>query len=216
MVVSTAPTGGLSLAEVAYRALRDQLVMLTIRPGAPIKEDQLAASLGTGRTPIREALKRLETERLVVAYPRRGTFATEVNITDLTHISEVRLRLEPLAAQLAATRATPADRERLGELAAEVDRLTDGSPASMTLDVSVHRAIYAATHNPFLEDTLIGYGNLATRIWCLFTDRLPDLTDHLSEHSPLLGAIAGRRPQRAAELATEHVTHFDRAIRAVL
>jgi DNA-binding GntR family transcriptional regulator len=215
-MVTMPTTGGLSLAEVAYRAIRDQIVMLTIRPGAPIKEDLLAAGLGTGRTPIREALKRLETDRLVVTYPRRGTFATEVHITDLTHVSEVRRELEPLAAQLAATRATGGDRERLGELAAEVARLTDGSPASMALDVSVHRAIYTATHNPFLEDTLIGYDNLATRIWCLFTDRLPDLTDHVAEHSALLEAIVARQPERAAELAAGHVTHFDQAIRRVL
>ena len=67
--------------------------MLDIRPGSPINEDQLSASLGMGRTPIREALKRLAHERLVVAYPRRGTFATDVNITDLAHISEVRQHL---------------------------------------------------------------------------------------------------------------------------
>lgn len=86
----------LSLAERAYRALRDRLVMLEIRPGAPVHEEQLAQSLGVGRTPVREALKRLQHERLITTYPRRGTFATEVNITDLAHISEVRLELEPL------------------------------------------------------------------------------------------------------------------------
>src|SRR5688572_5909610 len=83
----------LSLAERAYRDIRDRLVMLDIRPGAPINDDLLARSLGAGRTPVLEALKRLEYERLVVAFPRRGTFATEVNITDLAHISEVRQQL---------------------------------------------------------------------------------------------------------------------------
>ena len=79
-----------SLAEQAYRFIRDRLVMLDIRPGSPINEEELGTALGMGRTPIREALKRLESERLVVAYPRRGTFATDVNISDLAHISEVR------------------------------------------------------------------------------------------------------------------------------
>ena len=109
--VATEPGGEeLSLAERAYRAIRDRLVMLDIRPGAPINEDQLAQSLGVGRTPVREALKRLQYERLITTYPRRGTFATDVNITDLAHISEVRQELEPLAAAQAARRATAADR----------------------------------------------------------------------------------------------------------
>src|SRR5688500_18203301 len=82
-----------SLAERAYRTIRDRLVMLEIRPGAPINEDRLAQSLGVGRTPVREALKRLQYERLITTYSRRGTFATEVNITDLAHISEVRQEL---------------------------------------------------------------------------------------------------------------------------
>src|SRR5690242_16705671 len=79
-----------SFAERAYEIIRDRLVMLEIRPGAPINDDQLGRELGLGRTPVREALKRLERERLVVAYPRRGTFATDVKIADLGHISEVR------------------------------------------------------------------------------------------------------------------------------
>src|SRR3954447_3432426 len=93
-----------SLAERAYLAIRDQLIMLDIRPGDPIDDDELAKALGVGRTPVREALKRLEGDRLVVSYPRRGTFATGMDISDLAHISEIRVQLEPLAARRAAER----------------------------------------------------------------------------------------------------------------
>ncbi|MGW5615089.1 GntR family transcriptional regulator [Streptomyces sp. NPDC003877] len=207
-----------SLAERAYRAVRDRLVMLEIRPGAPIHEEQLAQSLGVGRTPVREALKRLQYERLITTYPRRGTFATEVNITDLAHICEVRLELEPLAAARAARRATAADREVLTGLRA---RLSDPAPGRrdaelMQLDLEVHRAIYAAAHNPYLEDTLVRHGNLATRIWCLFLDRLPDMAGHVGEHGPLIEAVVAGEPERAARLAREHVEGFERAIRAVV
>ncbi|MCZ9345802.1 GntR family transcriptional regulator, partial [Streptomyces sp. TRM76130] len=78
------------MADQAYRALADRLVTLRIRPGEPVNDERTAAELGVGRTPVREALKRLEHERLIVSYPRRGTFATEVQIADLGHISEVR------------------------------------------------------------------------------------------------------------------------------
>jgi DNA-binding GntR family transcriptional regulator len=207
-----------SLAERAYELIRDRLIMLEIRPGTPINDDQLARELGLGRTPVREALKHLERERLVVAYPRRGTFATEVNITDLGHITEVRHQLEPVAAAAAARRATAADRAALRSLAAE---LTSAGRASvsidlMRLDMRVHRAIYAATHNPYLEDTLVRYDNLATRIWCLFLHRLPDLAGHIGEHSDLLRAIVDSDAERAATLSAQHVAHFERAIRAAI
>lgn len=207
-----------SLALVAYRAIRDQLVMLELPPGAPIDDDQLAADLDMGRTPVREALKRLETERLVVTYPRRGTFASEVNVTDLAHIFEVRQHLEPAAAESAASSTTAADREVLEGLLEELDadHARDGGPELMGLDMRIHRAIYAATHNPYFEDTLIMYDNLATRIWCMFLDRLPDLAGHVGDHSPLLLAIAAGDAEKAADLSRSHVVRFEDAIRAVI
>ncbi|MFE5890015.1 GntR family transcriptional regulator [Streptomyces sp. NPDC002285] len=218
--VATAPRGEeVSLAERAYRAIRDRLVMLEIRPGAPINEDQLAQSLGVGRTPVREALKRLQYERLITTYPRRGTFATDVNITDLAHISEVRLELEPLAAAQAARRATAADRAVLTALRVELEsegpRQRDASEL-MHLDLQVHRAIYAATHNPYLEDTLVRHDNLATRIWCLFVDRLSDMAGHVEEHGPLVEAIVAGDPDKAAQLARSHVEGFEQAIREAI
>ncbi|MFF9779473.1 GntR family transcriptional regulator [Streptomyces sp. NPDC013978] len=219
-VATEQPAGEeLSLAERAYRAIRDRLVMLEIRPGAPINEDQLAQSLGVGRTPVREALKRLQYERLIVTYPRRGTFATDVNITDLAHISEVRQELEPLAAAQAARRATAADRATLEVVRRELESARSGGRTAaelMSLDLQVHRSVYAATHNPYLEDTLLRYDNLATRIWCLFVDRLPGMAGHVGEHGPLLQAIAAGDADKAAELAHGHVTGFERAIREAI
>ncbi|MEV0290504.1 GntR family transcriptional regulator [Kribbella sp. NPDC050820] len=208
-----------SLSDRAYHEIRDRLVMLDIRPGSPINEDQLGAVLGIGRTPVREALKRLAYERLVVAYPRRGTFATDVNITDLAHISEVRQHLEPIAAAGAARRATAPERASLRELA---DTLQSDATSRMEardlmrLDLQAHRALYAATHNPYLEDTLVRYDNLANRIWCLFIQRLPGMAGHISEHGPLLEAVVAGDADGAAELARNHVVHFEQEVRALL
>ncbi|MEU2776002.1 GntR family transcriptional regulator [Streptomyces sp. NPDC007162] len=205
-----------TLADQAYRAISDRLVTLQIRPGEPINDERIAAELGFGRTPVREALKRLEHERLIVAYPRRGTFATEVHIADLGYISEVRRRLEPLAADLAARRAGEADRAALERLLA---RLADASGAGadlIRLDMTLHRAIYAATRNPYLEDTLVRYDNLATRIWCLFLDRLPGLAGHVQEHGPLLRAVIDGDAEKAAALAEGHVEGFEKAIRSLI
>lgn len=209
-----------SLAERAYLAVRDQLIMLDIHPGEPIDDDQLARSLGVGRTPVREALKRLEVDRLVVSYPRRGTFATGMDIADLAHVSEIRVQLEPLAARRAAERAARSTRAELGDLASRVEAVdivsTDRTEV-MRWDLAVHRAIYRAASNPHLEDVLIRYDNLATRIHCMFLDRL-STTDMrvVAEHVALLRAIAAGEADRADELAREHVLGFERAIRAVI
>jgi DNA-binding GntR family transcriptional regulator len=219
LLESDDPRSAESLSERAYREIRDRLVMLDIRPGSPINEDQLGASLGIGRTPVREALKRLAHERLVVAYPRRGTFATDVQITDLAHISEVRQYLEPVAAADAARRATPQERASLADLASRLEGLAAAQLDArdlMRMDLQAHRALYAATHNPYLEDTLVRYDNLANRIWCLLIHRLPGMAGHVGEHAPLLHAVVAGDADRAAELARKHVTHFEQEVRALL
>lgn len=208
-----------SLAERAYAAIRDQLIMLRIPPLAAIDDVALAESLGVGRTPVREALKRLEVDRLVVAYPRRGTFATGVDITDLAYISEIRVALEPVAARRAAEQATAAGRAEIGELADAIER---GDVRSMEFDelmgwdLRVHRAIYRAAGNPHLEDTLIRYHNLATRIFCLFINRMSDFDRHIGVHTGLLRAIAAGDGDRAQRRALAHVVGFEKAIRALI
>ena len=221
-VMTAAPdvdTAGTSLAERAYVAIRDQLIMLDIRPSEPIDDDALARSLGVGRTPVREALKRLEGDRLVVSFPRRGTFATGMDITDLAHISEIRVQLEPLAARRAAERAPREVRAELEETASTIAGLEVDAVSRTELmrwDLAVHRAIYRAAGNPHLEDVLVRYDNLATRIFCLFLDRLPTVDEHVEEHVELLRSIAAGDPDRAEELAREHVIGFEQAIRAVI
>jgi DNA-binding GntR family transcriptional regulator len=219
MPSTDAEQGYVSLAEQAYRALRDRLILLEIPPGAPINEGQLAAELGIGRTPVREGLKKLELEHLVVSYPRRGTFATQVDITDLADISEVRQVLEPLAARRAARLARPQVRAELEAAArqiASMEREPADTRSLMELDLSVHRLIYRAAENPHMTETLVRLDNLATRIWCLVLDRLPSAFEHVREHAALLEAIVDRDADRAAELASDHVRHFEQAIRTVL
>ena len=212
-------SSGLSMADRAYVAIRDRLIMLDIRPNDPIDDGALAKELGIGRTPVREALKRLEVDRLVVAYARRGTFATGVDIADLAGISEIRAQLEPLAARRAAERASTTTRAELADLASKIQTLdvaTLDRTELMRWDLTVHWAIYRAAGNPHLEDALIRYDNLATRIFCLFLDRLPTVDEHVGEHVDLLRTIAAGQAGQAEELAREHVLGFERTIRAAI
>ncbi|TLM83425.1 GntR family transcriptional regulator [Pseudarthrobacter sp. NamE2] len=210
--------GEISLAEQAYRHLRDKLIMLDIRPGEAINDGRLAAEMGIGRTPVREALKRLESDHLVISYPRRGTFATIVDITELADVSELRETLEPLAARRAAKAASPAVREELRDTAAAIATMdaTDDPYALMRYDMKVHRLIYRAAGNAHLEDVLIRYDNLATRIWCMVLEKVPSVAGHISEHIELLQAIADGDSERAGKLAFDHVSSFEEAIRSVL
>jgi DNA-binding GntR family transcriptional regulator len=81
--------------------------------------------------------------------------------------------------------------------------------------MGVHSLIYRASANPHLDDVLVRYDNLATRIWCLVIDKLPDLAEHIRGDAPLLEAIADGDGDAAAQLALDHVTGFEQAIRRV-
>src|SRR3954462_5489889 len=143
------------LADRAYAALRDRIVQLRIAPGAPINEDALGRELAMGRTPGRGAIKRLALENLVTVFPRRGTFASEINITDLAHISDVRQQLEGHAAFRAAERLTSAGRAEPDGLLLPLDAREGGPRAAlMGLDAEIHRFVHRCTANPYLEETL--------------------------------------------------------------
>jgi DNA-binding GntR family transcriptional regulator len=206
------------LADRAYAELRDRLVTLRIQPGSPIDEDLLGEELGMGRTPVREAIKRLALENLVTVFPRRGTFASEINITDLAHIADVRAQLEGHAAYRAAERISDAQRAELESLLDELGRSEgiDDLEALMDLDTRVHRFIYRCAGNPYMEETLARYYNLSLRIWYLVLDRLPHLFTRVHEHDDVLRAIAAGDAERARDILAEHVATFEREIRAVL
>ncbi|MGI9184837.1 MAG: GntR family transcriptional regulator [Solirubrobacteraceae bacterium] len=206
------------LADRAYAELRDRIVTLRIAPGEPIDEDALGAELGIGRTPVREAIKRLALENLVTVFPRRGTFASEINITDLADISDVRVQLEGHAAYRAAQRLNQEQRLELERLLTALDHSqgSDDIVALMALDAAVHRFIHRCAGNPYLEETLGRYLNLSLRIWHLVLDRLPHLFARVHEHDDLLHAIASGDPGRARAVVAEHIETFEREIRAVL
>jgi DNA-binding GntR family transcriptional regulator len=202
-----------SLADKAYHEIRGLIVSLELAPGAVIDERELIGRLEIGRTPVREALRRLAHERLVEVYPRRGMFVTGVDVRELARLSEVREVLEPEAARLAAERATDADRDALAALLAELDA---GGSELMGLDERIHRAVYRAAHNDLLEATLEQYYVLALRIWTLALDRDHELEEAVEAHRALLEAIQAGDGDRAADTMRAHVQDFEQAMHRVL
>ena len=220
-MTTTLGTSPASLAEQAYLALRDRLIMLEIAPGEPLQEGRIAEELGVGRTPVREAIKHLELDHLVVTYPRRGTFATTVDITALAAITQGRAALEPVAVRAAAANQDPSARAALEESLRSLDALEAEPEAAdprhaLQVDVGVHRAIYHACGNVYLAETLLRLDNLSTRIWCVAMHRLPGLTSHVTELREMLDAMLAGDDDRAAELVAQHVAEFESSIRTVL
>jgi DNA-binding GntR family transcriptional regulator len=202
-----------SLADKAYHEIRGLIVSLELAPGAVIDERELIERLAIGRTPVREALRRLAHERLVEVYPRRGMFVSGIDVRQLARLSEVRELLEPEAARLAAERATDSDRAEMAGLLAELDA---GDSALMDLDERIHRAVYRAAHNDLLEATLGQYYVLALRIWTLALDRAHELEEAVEAHRALLEAIQAGDGERAADTMRAHVQNFEQAMHRVL
>ena len=205
-----------SLAERAYGELRHEIITLARAPGDPLREDELMADLGLGRTPIREAVKRLASQRLVVVNPRSGTRVSPVDTAEALEIAEVRIELEGFAALLAAERATPLERRELERLRGLIEA-TDEAHELMRLDYRVHHAIYRASRNAHLQETADLYLHLALRVWFVVLELAPELlADVTSEHGALITAIVSGNQETAGELARSHVGRIRLAIAAAL
>jgi DNA-binding GntR family transcriptional regulator len=207
-----------SLSQQAYYLLRDRIVTLQLAPGTLVNERELADEFGLGRTPVREALRRLADEDLVGVFPRRGIYVGSIDVGDLGAISEVRVELEGFVSRLAAARATERDREAITLLVGELDAL-DGDRDQrqlIHLDQRIHRLVYRAARNPFLESSLERYYVLALRLWFLALERVDRLEDAVHENRELLEAILQGDTVRAERIARRHVSSFEQQIRALL
>jgi DNA-binding GntR family transcriptional regulator len=204
------------ISERAYVQLRDRIVTLRLAPGTVLREDELMSELGIGRTPLREAIKRLALENLVAVQPRSGTYVTGVDASDIVHISEVRAELEAQAAELAARRMDETIRERAQALLAEVRELerTADADALMKLDEAIHRVAWEGSQNTYLIETLERYFALSLRVWYVVLDRVPGLGAAVFDHAKLLEAMLAGDAPRARDLMREHVVEFEREIMA--
>jgi DNA-binding GntR family transcriptional regulator len=204
------------VADRAYDELRDRIVTLRLAPGTVLREDELMQEMGIGRTPLREAVKRLALENLVAVQPRRGTFVTAVEAADIVNITEVRADLESYAAELAAMRMNDGAREQAEELLQEIDEVTRPHEQEwlMRFDERIHRFTWEATGNPYLVETLERYFTHSLRIWYLVLDRVPGLGHSVHDQMHLLNALLERDGERARTIMREHVLEFQREILA--
>lgn len=205
--LSLKPAYSQPLWEAVYRTLREAIVLGDLPPGERLAEQKLAEALGTSRTPVREALRRLALEGFVVLVPRRGAYVASVSLKDMHDIFELRMALEGLAASLAARRITKEEIAVLDSSVLAFKAAAEASDANQAIGVDsyFHTTIYTASRNRRLIQIL---GNLSDQIQGLRMRSLsaPDrLKDSLNEHRRLVAAIASGDSVAARNAAEEHI-----------
>jgi DNA-binding GntR family transcriptional regulator len=195
-----------SLGDQVYRRLRELILGQHYVPGSRLKVEQLCRELGVSRTPVWDAMRRLETEGLIHTVPRQGVFVLNHDPEHIRQLIAVREALEGLAARLAAEKLAPQDGEALravlddlveAERAADLDRY-----ARHTIDF--HNRILAASRNQVLARLLENiYAQMhVLRLHSLH--RTKRLDEGLSEHIEIHGAVTARDPDRAERAARVH------------
>lgn len=202
------------LRELVLEAIREAIINGTLKPRERLMEIQLAEELGVSRTPIREALRKLELEGFIVMVPRKGAYVADISFKDIADVFEIRAALEALAAGLAAERITDDEldfMERLlvekGEAIAEHDM-----GKLVEVDTKFHEAIYKASRNERLTAII---NNLREQIQRFRTTSLAypgRMKRSLEEHRAIVEAIQSRDVQLARQLAQEHIENAENSM----
>lgn len=207
--------GGTEAAQ-AHRQLRGLIIRTELLPGTVLIEASLMERLGVGRTPLRDALHRLHHEGLVEIVPRRGTFVTEVTLSDLQQVFEVRSGLEDIVARLAAERCTAGDLRRVSELFASVQEQVASDESDVALDSALHRLLLQMSRNPLLEDLYQRVSDASLRLLYLTKCGMEDRAEQIRTFQEVYDALEAGDADRLAHVLRSHVRSFrDRVSRSI-
>ena len=208
---------GNTAADEAYREIKQKIVKVEMLPGSVIREAELMQQLKLGRTPIREALQRLEAENLVEVTPRQGMFVADIAITDLTQIFEIRVELEALCASLAAQRIKSEQLAALEELVHEYQtKQFTGLDQLFEIDNKFHSLLAEAANNRFLKAEMEGYYNLSLRIWYVALDSVKPEDVNVDAHVEIFKAIKAHDSEKAKQCMRQHIQHFHKTVKQYL
>lgn len=206
----------------AFDTLRERIITLSMRPGEPVKVEQYAAELRLSPVAVMEALQLLAHEGLVVITPpyEHGIYVSYVHLVTLDQLSETRVRLEALAARLAAQRATGDDLAVMEALVAEYAAIApDDVNQMLAVDHRLHQALALAAGNKYLADALDNFFGLSQRLWHLVLRRglvASALSDAVQMHRDLVQAIRTGDSGRAEAIMRGHVSQFYEQVRSQL
>lgn len=203
------------LREVVCETLRDAVRRGILQPGERLMEIQLAEDLGVSRTPVREAIRKLEMEGYVIMMPRRGTYVADLSIRDINEVFEIRTSLESLASGLAAERINDDELEKLQRLLVEIGAyIKSGDMESIVrTDTEFHDLLYQASRNSRLVGIISNLREQLTRFRTTSMSFPGRLKATLEEHRKIVEAIA-QGDEKAARKAAEH--HMEKSEQTLL
>lgn len=177
-------------------------------------EIPLAEELGVSRTPIREAIRKLEQEGFVVMIPRRGTYVADISLKDISQVFEIRSALEELAAALAAERITDEEIEALERMLVEIGNYieTKDMDKIVETDVAFHEVLYKASRNERLVEIIHNLREQTLRFRTVSMNQPGRLAKTREEHRLLVEAIANRDGKQARKMARMHMEHSEQAL----
>lgn len=204
----------LPLRDVVFNTLRQAILRGELMPGERLMEIQLAQKLGVSRTPVREAIRKLELEGLVVMIPRKGAEVAEITRQDMMDVLEVRAALEVLAVQDACERITDEQLTALAAAGEEFKRLLESGDlvACAQGDVNFHEIIYQATNNRRLVQML---SNLREQMYRYRMENLKDRRTYHSlveEHEIIRQALIRHDKEAAGEAIRIHIENQKKSI----
>ena len=202
------------LREVVSETLRDAIASGVLQPGERLMEIQLAEELGVSRTPVREAIRKLELEGFVVMVPRRGTYVADLSLKDINEVFEIRTALDVLAAGLAAERITDEELELLERLLVHIGEYIDNGNMEKIVDADsqFHDILYKASRNDRLVGIINNLREQFTRFRTISIAYPGRLKDTWEEHRRLVEAIAQRNVDVAMQLAREHMENAEQTL----
>ena len=202
------------LREVVYETLREAIRTGALPPGERLMEIQLAEEMGVSRTPVREAIRKLELERFVVMLPRRGTYVANLSLKDINEVFEIRAALDGLAAGLAAERITEEELELMERLLVEIAEHIEqrNNQKIVEADEAFHDILYRASRNERLVGIIYNLREQFTRFRSVSINYPGRLQNTLEEHRQLVEAIARREPDMAQQKAREHIENAEQTL----
>jgi len=199
-----------------YNELKKRIVLLDYEPGQVLREKELIEEFGVSRTPVREALIRLEVEGLVRIFPNLGTIVSEVSFQQLKDIIEIRQYLVRLTGQLAAARCTKEDLDQMRSHVAQMKNQSGNIKEMMRLDSSLHDLINQATKNEMLVKILGMLRDQAVRIWTFSPSDDEYFEKVAAEFEALIDALERRDEDESARLLEKHTRRFIEHVREQL
>ncbi|MCL2767018.1 MAG: GntR family transcriptional regulator [Peptococcaceae bacterium] len=201
------------LRELVFESLREAILMGRLKPGERLMEVQLADEMGVSRTPVREAIRKLELEGFVVMIPRKGAYVAGITLKDIADLFEVRAALEGMAAGLAAERITEEELEKLERAIAEGARAHDGGiSVFVNWDTAFHDIIYKASRNQQLVQIITHLREQIQRFRVTSLSQPGRTKMFIEEHKKIVEAISARDLESARTLAREHIENAEQSL----